>query len=122
MKALIASGVLLVVGVLIGWRFGHHKAGHETTAAVQQLVEATEASDAVEAARDARAINSIESGDTKEAVLLLSTPVAHYYAIYGDYIAKNERRSNLLALITQMAKTNQVLMSSILDVSNLVRR
>lgn len=121
MKTLIASVLSLALGLFIGWHFGHRHAGHETTEAVQQLVEATEASDAAEAARDARAISSIESGDTKEAVRSLSTPVAHYYAVYGNLSVNSEQRSKVHALIDQVAKTNQVLASSISDTSSLGR-
>jgi hypothetical protein len=121
MKTLIASVLSVAVGLFIGWHFGHRHAGRQTTEAVQQLVETTEASDAAEAARDARAIGSIESGDTKEAVRLLSTPVAHYYAIYGDSSVTNERRSKLRGLIEQVAKTNQVVASSLSDASALGR-
>lgn len=117
MKALIAAVSSLVVGLLIGWHFGHRQAGHETTEAVQQLTEVTEASEDVEAARDTRAISSIESGDTKEALRLLSTPLAHYCNAYGDYVVQSERRSNLLVIINQMAKTNQILRSMILETS-----
>jgi hypothetical protein len=117
MKILIACISLLVVGLLIGWQFGQRHAGRSTTAAVQQLVEFTEASEYAEAARDARVISSIESGDTKEAVLLLSTSVAHYCNTYSGYVVKSEQRSNLLAIIDQMAKTNQVLRSLILETS-----
>ena len=117
MKILIACILSLGVGLLIGWQFGQRHAGRETTAAVQQLVEFTETSQDAEAARDARVISSIESGDTKEAVRLLSTPVAHYCNTYSGYIVKSERRSNLLAIIDQMAKTNQVLRLRILETS-----
>ena len=121
MKTLIASVLSLGLGFFIGWHFGHYHTGHGTIEAVQQLVETTEASDAAEAARDARAISSIESGDMKEAVRSLSTPVAHYYAVYGNLSVNSEQRSKVRGLIEQVAKTNQVVASSISDTSTLGR-
>jgi hypothetical protein len=119
MKTLIASVLSLAVGLLIGWTFGYRHSRHESTEAVQQLVDYTEASDAAQAARDARAIGLLESGDTKETVRLLSTPVAHYYAVYSNLSVNREQRSKVRALIEQVAKTNQVLASSISDTSTL---
>jgi hypothetical protein len=112
MKTLIASVLSLAAGLFLGWHFGHRHA-------VEQLVETTEASDGAEAARDARVIGLIESGDTKEAVRLLSNPLAHYYAIYGDSSVTHERRSRLHALIEKVAKTNKVVASSLSDASAL---
>lgn len=121
MKTFIAAVLSLALGLFIGWHFGHRHAGHETTAAVRQLVGTTEASDAAEAARDARAISSIESGDTKEAVRSLSAPVAHYHAVYGNLALNDEQRLKVRGLIEQVAKTNQVLASIISNSSALGR-
>jgi hypothetical protein len=122
MKTSIALVLSLALGLFIGWHFGHHHARHETSEAVQQMVDTTEASDAAEAARDARAISSIESGDTKEAVRSLSTPVAHYYAVYGNLSVNSENRSKVRGLIEQVSKTNQVLASAISDTTVLGRQ
>jgi hypothetical protein len=122
MKTSIASVLSLALGLFIGWHFGHHHASRETSEAVQQMVDTTEASDAAEAARDARAISSIESGDTKEAVRSLSTPVAHYYAVYGNLSVNSENRSKVRGLIEQVSKTNQVLASAISDTTALGRQ
>ena len=118
MKTLVASVLSLGVGLLIGWNLGYRHEKRETTEAVHQLVDSTEASDASEAARNARVISLLESGDSQEAVRSLSTPVAHYYTVYGNLSVNGEQRSKVRALIEQVAKTNQVLASSI-DTSTL---
>jgi len=117
MKTLIASFLSLAVGLFVGWHVGFRHGGRQTIEAVQQLVETTEASDAAQAARNARAISLIESGDTKEAIRLLSTPVAHYYAVYDKLSVNREQRLKVRALIERVAKTNQALALRLSDAS-----
>lgn len=117
MKTLIASAASLLLGLVMGWYIEHRRAAHEKTEIVQQMVEGLESSDGEHAARAVRAIQFIDSGDKQQAVQLLSTPVAHYYALYADAGRNDERSAKLRALIEQLARTNQVVAARIAESS-----
>jgi hypothetical protein len=76
MKTLITSAVSLVLGLVIGWSFEHHRADREKTEIVRQMVHGTESSGFEHAARTACALQLIDSGKAQEAAQLLSGPVA----------------------------------------------
>jgi hypothetical protein len=119
MKTLIASVAALLVGLGIGWYIGHRDYDrHTTNEAVALAVQGAESSDALTAALWARAIQFIESGQTQQAVQLLSGPVAHYYALYGDTVSNDERSMKLRALIQELASSNQVVSARIAEASN----
>jgi hypothetical protein len=114
MRTVFASTVCLIIGLGLGWYFERHRAEREKTEIVQLMVEASESSDGADAARSARAIQFINSGQPKEAVQLLSGPVAHYYSVYGA-LSANERRSKVRSLIDELARTNQVVAARIAE-------
>jgi len=114
MKTLIASAVSLLLGSMIGWYIGYGHAKHETTEAVEQMMQTMESSDGAEAARDILAIGLIGSGDTQKTVQLLSKPIAGYYYMYAIHAGTNdERAEKLRAQIEQLASTNQVVATEI---------
>jgi hypothetical protein len=114
MKALIASFVCLVVGLAIGFYAGnrsYHK--HMADEAVQQMVEGGESSDAMTAMVAAAAVRYIDSGETSNAVLVLSHPIASYYSIYGTRAGTNAQRLKVRDYIDQTARTNQIFAAQI---------
>jgi hypothetical protein len=121
MKKLLAYSFSLLLGLVIGWYIEHRRAEHEKTGIVSQMVQDTEVSERERAARAARAIQLIESGEAQQAVQLLSTPVAYYYSLYADAGRKDDRSVQLLALIEQLARTNQVVAARIAESSNAMR-
>jgi hypothetical protein len=115
MKTLFTSVVLLLLGVAIGWYVEQRHAKHEMTQIVQQMVAGGESSDRVGALRAVRAIESIQSGDTSNAVQILSAPVADYYTLYTEAGSKQERRAETRAIIEHLARTNQVVAARIAE-------
>jgi len=105
MKTLIAAVVSLTLGLVIGWYTEHRRAEREKTEIVQQMVQKIESSHAVEAVRDVRAISVIGAGDPQQAIQMLLHPIVHYYALYFA-AGTNDQRSEVRALIEQLAKTN----------------
>lgn len=116
MKTVIASVVSLILGLGLGWYFEHNRAQREKTGVVRQMVDGSESSDGEHAARAIRAIQLIESGETQQAVQLLSGPIVSYYS---EYVAAgaNERRSKLRSLVEELARTNQVVAARLAEVS-----
>ena len=107
MKTTSISLISLLAGVGVGWYIGHGYAKHETTEAVEQMMQTMESSDGAEAARDILAIGLIGSGDTQKTVQLLSKPIASYYYMYAIHAGTNdERAEKLRAQIEQLASTN----------------
>lgn len=122
MKIAIASVACLAFGLGIGWFLGHRAYDrHITNEAVSTGLEAAETSDAYKAALGARAIECTESGETQQAVQLLSTPIAHYYTLYGDLDRSDERSAKLRKLIEQLASTNPIVAARIAESSNAAR-
>ena len=107
MKRVIAAIASLALGVALGWYIEHHRAQREKAEIVQQMVEGMESSDGDGAARAVRAIQLIQSGETQQAVQLLSSPIASYYSEYRA-VGANDRRSKLRSLVEELARTNQV--------------
>lgn len=108
MKTLIASVVSLLIGLGSGWYFKHRRAEHQKSEIVEQMSQGAEASRLAEAVRDARAIELIASGDTQQAVQLLSGPIARYYTLYPAAGRDDERSTKSRALIERLARTNQI--------------
>jgi hypothetical protein len=119
MKLFVASAASLILGLGLGWYFGHHRAEQERTGIVKQVVDGGESSDRERAIRAARAIQLIESGQPQQAVQILASPVAHYYTSYGSAGTKDERRAETRALIEQLAKSNQVVAAQIAELSTI---
>ena len=114
MKTLIVSALSLLLGLVAGWYVEYRHGEREKTEIVQQMMEGTESSDGEHAARAARAIQLIDSGETQQAVQLLSGPVACYYSIY-EAASTNDRRSKVRSLIEELARTNQVVASRLAE-------
>jgi hypothetical protein len=79
MKTLTASFVALLLGLSAGWYFEHRHAEREMSDAVEQMQQPIESGDREHAARAVRAIQMITSGESSNAVQLLSRPIADYY-------------------------------------------
>jgi hypothetical protein len=117
MKSLVASAAALVLGLVLGWYFEHHRAEREKTEIVQQMVEGGESADRLLAVVAARGIQMVQSGQSQQAVQMLATPVAHYYTLYTGAGTKEERRAETRALIEQVAKSNQIVAAKIAELS-----
>src|ERR1017187_3790257 len=116
MKTLLATGISLFLGLGIGWYIGHRQAFYYVPETPRGAGAGLEGSDGEKAARAVRAIQAIDSGDAQGAVQLLSHPIAHYYLLYSD-IDTNDRRKRMIALIEQLARTNQIVAARIAEVS-----
>jgi hypothetical protein len=116
MKTLLATGISLFLGLGIGWYIGHRQAFYYVPETTREAVAGIESSDGEKAARAVRAIQAIDSGDAQGAVQLLSHPIAHYYLLYSD-IDTNDRRKRMIALIEQLARTNQIVAARIAEFS-----
>ena len=81
------------------------------------MVDGSESSDGEHAARAIRAIQLIQSGETQQAVQLLSGPIANYYSEYGAS-GVNDRRSKLRSLVEELAKTNQLVAARLAEASS----
>ena len=114
MKACVASGIFLLVGLAVGFFIGYRDyQKHIASEAVQEVVESAESSAALMAAMSARTISLIDSGQDQKAVEMLSFPIAHYYYIYASSTFTNEQRLKLRALIDGLASTNQTVAAQI---------
>lgn len=114
MKTFSASAISLLVGLAIGCYIGYrYNERHITNEAIKQMVEGIESSDAFMASFSARSIGLIDSGQSQQAVQMLSFPIAHYYFIYATSAFTNEQRLKLRAIIEQLAHTNQVVAAQI---------
>ncbi len=114
MKALIASGVSLLVGLAIGGYIGYrYHDRHITNEAVEQMLEGMESSERLEAARGIRAIELIQSGDSQQAVQMFSIPIADFYSWHVNLTHNEQRTKDLLARIEQLARTNQAVAAQI---------
>jgi hypothetical protein len=99
-----------VGGSYIGYR---HYDTHITNQAVQQMMEGLESSDRFKAALAVRSITLIESGESSNAVQLLSRRVGEFYRSYADLTHNDERTKQLLGLIEKVASTNAVVADEI---------
>jgi hypothetical protein len=68
---------------------------HETTEAMQAMVESLESHDALLASMSANTIRLIDSGQDQKAVQMLSFPIASYYYVYASSEFTNAQRLNL---------------------------
>ena len=116
MKILLATGISLLLGLGIGWYIGNRHAFYYVPETTRETVAGIESSDGEKAARAVRAIQAIDSGDAQGAVQLLSHPIAHYYLLYSD-VDMNDRRKRMIALIEQLARTNQIVAARIAEFS-----
>jgi hypothetical protein len=116
MKILLATFVSLFLGLGIGWYIGHRHASYYVPEIAREAVAGIESSDGEKAGRAVRAIQAIDSGDAQGAVQLLSHPIAHYYLLYSD-LDTNDRRRRMIALIEQLARTNQIVAARIAEFS-----
>lgn len=115
MKKMIRSAASLMVGIGVGCFIGYqYSESHTTNEAVEQMVHGLESSDAAEAARNVRAIEAISVGDTRQAVELLSSPIADYYSLYAED-GTRQKRSEVRRLIERVSRTNEILASRIAE-------
>ncbi len=114
MKILLATVISLFLGLGIGWYIGHRQAFYYVPETIREAVAGIESSDGEEAARAVRAIQAIDSGDAQGAVQLLSHPIANYYLVNSD-VGTNDRRKRMIALIEQLARTNQIVAARITE-------
>jgi hypothetical protein len=116
MKTPILSIAWFLIGLAIGGYVGYrYYESHVASEAVQQMVKTRESSDHEKAARAVLAIEMIESGDTQQALRLLSYPIGTYYSEYADIRRHDEHSTNLIARIEQLAKTNAIVASRIVE-------
>src|SRR5271155_632077 len=101
MKTLIASFLALLLGLVAGWYFEHQHAERNMTDVVEQMQQPIESGDRANAARAVRVIQMIESGESSNAVQMLSRPIADYYYVHAGLTHNDERTKALLALIEQ---------------------
>lgn len=113
MKTLIASFASLLVGLFIGWYFEHRHAEYEMTDVVEQMQQPVVSSDGEKAARAVRVIESIQAGDSSNAVRLLSRPIGDFYYFYAGLSHIDERTRQTLAWIEQVASTNTAIAEAI---------
>lgn len=83
------------------------------TDVVEQMEQPIEASDRLEAARGIRAIQSIEAGNTDQAIEMFSFPIASFYSEYHGLSHNGKRTLDLLTRIDKFAQTNQVVAAQI---------
>lgn len=107
MKTLIAFFVALLLGLAAGSVFTLRRADHEVAAVVTRMQQPYEASERLEAVRSIRAIELIQAGESSNAVLLLSQPIANYYYFYSKLTNNDQRTRATLAWIERFASTNR---------------
>jgi len=116
MKAFLASGFCLLIGLAGGFFLGYrYHEGHITNEAVQEMGLSLESSDRLAAARGVRAIEVIQSGDTQRAIQMFSVPVADFYSGYTRLTHNDEKTKKLLLWIEQVASTNVAVAKAIHD-------
>jgi hypothetical protein len=114
MRTAIASIVCLVVGLAIGSYVGYrYYERHITNEAVQQMMQGMESSDRLRAAMAVQSITLIESGESSNAVQLLSRRIGDFYRSYAGLKNNEERTKQLLASIETVASTNVVVADEI---------
>jgi hypothetical protein len=118
MKIFTISLISLLVGIGVGWHFGH------TIPAAQVAKKSVLKTDDYwhnplapaefsTAALATETIGYIDSGDTQRAIKHLSVSIAHYYAEFAYHPSTNEDLLKLRDRIDQLAQTNQVVAACI---------
>jgi hypothetical protein len=110
---LIVSVVTLLLGLLAGRYFEHRHAEREMTDVINQMQQPIESSEQVHALRAVRAIQMIDSGESSNAVQLLSRPIADYYYFHAELTHNDERTKDVLAMIERLAITNALIAEAI---------
>jgi hypothetical protein len=113
MKTLITFFVALLLGLALGSVLTLRHADHEVAEVVETMQQPIESGDREHAARAIRAIQMIESGESSNAVQLLSVPIAVYYHFYAGLTQNDERTKAVLAQIEQLASTNTLIADEI---------
>ncbi len=113
MKTLMTFFGALILGLALGWVFTLRHADHEVAEVVAQMQQPIESGDREHAARAIRAIEMIQSGESSNAVQLLSRPIADFYHFYAHLAHNDERTKELLVWIAQFASTNPVVAGAI---------
>ncbi|HEV2694738.1 MAG TPA: hypothetical protein VG347_17720 [Verrucomicrobiae bacterium] len=113
MKTLIIFFVALLLGLALGCVFTLRHADHEMAEVVATMQAPYEASERVDAARGIRAIEFIESGDSSNAVRLLSTPIVDYYYFNAKLEHNDERTKETLSWIERFVSTNRFIADEI---------
>jgi hypothetical protein len=118
MKIIVTSLISLLVGIGVGWHFGH------TIPAAQVVKKSALKTDdywhdplaPVEfstAALATETIGYIDSGETQRAIEHLSVPIAHYYTEFAYHPSTNDDLIKLRDSIEQLARTNAVVAARI---------
>lgn len=114
MKTFLVSAISCLVGLAIGCYIGYrYNERYVTNEAIQAMMEGSESSAAASASISARSIGLIDSGDSEQAIQLLSFPVGHYYLHYVTNAYTNQQRLKMRALIDQLAQTNKIVAAHI---------
>jgi hypothetical protein len=113
MKTLITFFIALLLGLGLGWVFTLRHADHEVADAVVTMEGPIESGDREHALRAIRAIQLIESGESSNAIQLISVPIATYYHFYAGLPHNDERTKAVLAQIEQLASTNTLIADEI---------
>ena len=113
MKTLITFFVALLLGLGLGWVFTLRHADHEVAEFVATMQGPIDSGDREHALRAVRAIQMIQSGESSNAVQLLSRPIADYYHFHASLTHNDERTKAVLALIEQLASTNTLIADEI---------
>ena len=116
----VATAIALFLGYTVGWRVEHRRAQRREAEMVQRVWQGMESFDAERAARAVRAIEAIESGEGRKALQLLRPPIAEYYSLYAEH-RRGAQGSNTLAMIEDLARTNQLVAAWIAEASTNAR-
>ena len=113
MKTLIASFVSLLLGLAAGSVLTLRHADHEIAKMVATMRLPIEASDRFEAVRGMCAFGFIQSGDSSNALRVLSQPIVDYYYFNAKLTNNDERTKATLASIERFSRSNQFIADAI---------
>ena len=113
MKTLIVFFSALLLGLAGGAVFTLRSADHEVAEVVTEMQQPHESSARLETLRSIRAIELIQSGESSNAIQLLSEPIASYYYFQAKLAHNDQRIQETLALIEQFARTNRLIADAI---------
>jgi hypothetical protein len=110
---IVISLFSLLVGVGIGWYFGHAKVSRVAYQEIFALKDAVSSDDRFAAVIAMDAIPLVEAGDTQKAVKVLAYPIGEYYRFHALQAGTNQDRLRMRVQIEQMASTNQIVYAEI---------
>jgi hypothetical protein len=113
LKTLITFFVALLLGLALGSVFTLRHADHEVADFVATMQQPGESVELEHADRAIRAIQMIQSGESSNAVQVLSVPIVVYYHFHAGLTHNDERTKAVLAQIEQLASTNTLIADEI---------